>query len=154
MPKRTLPLLYIHQAKETEVEVDNQEFFYRKKELDKEVQQEIVGRREETKSDTSREARDQVQKDKVKVWETKVAKVNLVNKQIDVEERSISEKITYIQSMPDTIKPNTELQVKGMTYIGLIEKIENEKIMLRMEAPPHNIELNLNEVTAIKVVNP
>lgn len=153
MPKRTLPLLYIYQPKETEANADNQEFFYRKK-LDKEAKQDLVKQRKQIKSDTSHEARDQVQKDKVKVQETKVAKVNLVNKQIDVEERSISEKITYIQSMPDTIKPITELQVKEMTYIGLIEKIENEKIMLRMEVPPHNIELNLNEVTAIKVMNP
>lgn len=140
MSKRTLPLLYIHQPKEVETEADNQEFFYTRKIVVNQKKEkakkdmELISEEEGNETDSKNDLEEGVF-------------------QYTSDEDEIMEKLTYVQSMPLGIEPEIELELDDEKYIGVLEKIEEETVVLRTRTAPYQIECPLDQISSVKIIS-
>lgn len=140
MSKRTLPLLYIHQPKEVETEADNQEFFYTRKIVVNQKKEkakkdmELISEEEGNETDSKNDLEEGVF-------------------QYTSDEDEIMEKLTYVQSMPLGIEPEIEIELDDEKYIGVLEKIEEETVVLRTRTAPYQIECPLDQISSVKIIS-
>ncbi|NEU29642.1 hypothetical protein GN156_02490 [bacterium LRH843] len=74
-------------------------------------------------------------------------------KQIPFAEKTILEKIDYIQSMPIFINPKIEFKVDDKVYVGVLEDVKNDIAVLRTQNPPFHEQINVKQVTSVKIIS-
>ena len=142
MSKR--PLLYIYQPKEEDIEAKNQSYYYMRKIVDlREKKQEREGDQvnisinhqvmEEHHEEL--EAVDEKDKDKDKSF----------------SEMTIKERLLYIQSFNKTFNPMIEIEADEVAYIGSLKKLEKGVVVLHTQSPPYMIELDLDDITSVRI---
>jgi hypothetical protein len=123
MSKRTAPLLYIYQPKETEVEAINQEFVYKKFKVHVDV----------------------------KPSEKKAAYTLDPNFEEHLtEEMSILEKLEYVFT---SLKKDQEIRIEVGNEIhkGYLEEVDATIVMVRVSTQEKPLQLNVNEIKSVQV---
>ncbi len=136
-----MPLLYIYQNKEMEIEVEEQDFAYQKSEKKEEELEEVLSEMEpivEYKLDPNFEEI---------VLESKEEKNATLNED-KFERMSIFDKLTYSK----TIKVNKLiLHVKDEHYEGSLIELDSDKITFKRQDELQPIEVLVNEITSVTI---
>lgn len=136
------PLLYIHQNKEAEIQVEAPSSVYTKRAT--------VISGEQKKNQTNKSELKNKEKQEQSTHQNVELIENTWNEK-KFKDMTVAERLYYLHSFSSFFKPKVEVEVEEVMYVGTIKKIENELVTFTLETSPYMKELHIDEITFVAI---